>query len=215
MERPKMGEAWPGVYFRPAASAKGDGVFSERRFAAGELVLVGASIYSVEQNDSHAVQTGPNEFGYEAGIGTMVNHSCDPNCGVRPTELGVFDLVARREISDDEEITVDYAMRNYVVEYFPQECLCGSAICRGLVTGWRDLPEERRAVYEGSIAPFLLKIDREVLCEGALPSGGHCHARRGYHTNPLASRMTQAADGIPPRTTVPHFSRHVSSGRPR
>ena len=156
-----MGIVLPGVYLRQAASPKGDGVFSIRRFTVGELVLVGASVHPVEQNDSHAVQTGPNEFGYEDGIGTIVNHSCDPNCGVRPTGLGVFDLFARREIASGEEITVDYAMRNYVVEHFPPECLCGSAICRGLVTGWRDLPADRKLAYIECVAPYLVRLDME------------------------------------------------------
>ena len=41
-------------------------------------------------------------------------------------------------------------------------CLCGAEICRGAVTGWKDLPAERKADYEGQVAPYLLEIDREL-----------------------------------------------------
>jgi len=41
-------------------------------------------------------------------------------------------------------------------------CLCGADTCRGAVTGWKDLPAERKAAYEGLVAPYLLEIDREL-----------------------------------------------------
>ncbi|HWO83050.1 MAG TPA: SET domain-containing protein-lysine N-methyltransferase, partial [Solirubrobacterales bacterium] len=72
------------------------------------------------------------------------------------------DFIARAPISAGEEITFDYAMRNYSIEHFPGGCLCGAGNCRGSVTGWKDLPAERKADYEGSVAPYLLEIDREL-----------------------------------------------------
>jgi hypothetical protein len=75
----------------------------------------------------------------------------------------MFALIARKPIGAHEEITVDYAMRNYVIEFFPRHCLCGSTLCRGSVTGWKDLPPERKRAYAGSVAPFLLEIEREDL----------------------------------------------------
>lgn len=149
-------------YVRLETPHKGDGVFTTRPFDEGETVMAGAPILRVERNDSHAIQISRHEFGYEEGMGSIVNHSCDPNCGVRPTERGVFDLWARRPVDSGEEITVDYAMRNYVIEFFPPDCLCGSLICRSLVTGWKDLPQERRIAYEGSVAPFLYEIEHEI-----------------------------------------------------
>ena len=116
-----------------------------------------------ECNNSHAFQLSLNEFGHEEGLGPLVNHSCDPNCGVGLTECGLFDLVARSPIAEDEEITVDYAMRNYVVEFFPGNCECGSMLCRRSVTGWRDLPLKRRLAYVGSVAPYLLEAERGVV----------------------------------------------------
>lgn len=149
-----------------AAGERGDGVFAMRGFGVGETVITGGAVRPVAQNGTHAVQMDFERFGYEEGMGSMVNHSCDPNCGVTPRADGVFDFVSRRPIEAGEEITVDYAMRNYVIEFFPARCLCGAPICRRTVTGWKDLPAGRRLEYGGSAAPFLL----ETACEADLVS---------------------------------------------
>jgi len=98
-----------------------------------------------------------------AGLGPKVNHSCDPNCGVRINDAGAPDLVARYSIASGEEITFDYAMRNYSVEHFPSPCLCGSDGCRGTITGWKDLPDDTRATYRGLVAVYLLDLDSKTL----------------------------------------------------
>src|SRR5436305_8287023 len=93
--------------------AKGVGVFATRPFRRGETVLVGEIARRLDANDAHASQVGPSEYVLLAGLGPKVNHSCDPNCGVRLNASGAHDLLARRDISTSEEITFDYAMRNY------------------------------------------------------------------------------------------------------
>ena len=45
---------------------------------------------------------------------------------------------------------------------FPGGCLCGSDTCRGSITGWKDLSDERKAAYRGLVAPYLVEIDRET-----------------------------------------------------
>jgi len=82
-------------------------------------------------------------------------------------ETGACDFVARASIAAGEEIAFDYAMRNYSIEHFPGGCLCGAGNCRGSVTGWKDLAAERKADYEGSVAPYLLEIDRELTASPA------------------------------------------------
>jgi hypothetical protein len=90
------------------------------------------------------------------------NDSHDPNCGVKVNETGACDFVARDAISAGDEITFDYAMRNYTIEHFPDGCLCGADECRGSVTGWKDLTDRRKADYEGEVAPYLLEMDRDL-----------------------------------------------------
>ena len=144
---------------------KGEGVFATKSFMTGEIVMVGIIEKKLAKNHSHASQVGENEYVLHAGLISKVNHSCDPNCGIRINETGAHDFVAMREIIINEEITFDYAMRNYGVDYFPKQCMCGSEICRGRITGWKDLPVERKNIYEGFVPPYLLELDDKHSCE--------------------------------------------------
>jgi D-alanine-D-alanine ligase-like ATP-grasp enzyme len=57
------------------------------------------------------------------------NHSCEPN-----TKFDGLDVLALRNISEGEELTLDYAQ--FLDENMePFECHCGSASCRGLIVG--------------------------------------------------------------------------------
>jgi hypothetical protein len=62
------------------------------------------------------------------------NHSCDPNLW----HVGPYDLVSRRAIRADEELTIDYGTHSGVPT-FTMECRCGSTLCRRTITGegWR------------------------------------------------------------------------------
>ena len=146
---------------RLGTTSKGAGVFATSTIEPGETALVGVAGTPVDCNDAHANQVTPTQWVREGGLHEKLNHSCDPSCGVRVNASGGVDYVARRRIEAGEEITFDYAMRNYVVEHVPARCQCGSAECRGTITGWRDLPPERKAAYQGLVAPYLLELDRE------------------------------------------------------
>ncbi|MFQ5735960.1 MAG: SET domain-containing protein-lysine N-methyltransferase [Thermodesulfobacteriota bacterium] len=141
------------------SAGKGEGIFATRSFNAGETVMVGIIEKVLEKNHSHASQVGENEYVLHAGSISKVNHCCDPNCGIRVNETGAHDFVAIRDIIVDEEVTFDYAMRNYGVAYFPKECICGSEKCRGRITGWKDLPDGRKNEYEGFVAPYFHELD--------------------------------------------------------
>lgn len=151
-----------GVELRRTADGKGDGVLATRPFAAGETVMVGFLIEASTRNDSHATQVGPARWARHGGLGPKVNHSCDPNCGVRLNDGQAFDFVARRSIGTGQELTFDYAMRNFTIDHFPGECLCGAGRCRGSVTGWKDLPAARKADYGDLVAPYLRTMDVEA-----------------------------------------------------
>jgi len=92
------------------------------------------------------------------GAADWVNHSCNPNCGLS----GQIALVAMRPLEPGEEICFDYAMSDGTpYDQFP--CGCGTATCRGRVSGddWQQ-PElwER---YRGYFSPYLQRrIDAAV-----------------------------------------------------
>lgn len=74
-----------------------------------------------------------------------INHSCEPN-----SWFDGLDIVARFDLAEGDEITVDYAtFCGRDMQPFP--CECGSALCRKLVTG-ADLDEPLLAArYAGHI----------------------------------------------------------------
>jgi hypothetical protein len=151
-----------GVKLLQTADGKGEGVLATRPFVAGETVMVGFLIGPLTGNNSHATQVGPSRWALHGGLGPKVNHSCDPNCGVRLNDGQAFDFVARRSIGAGQELTFDYAMRNFTIDHFPTTCLCGSAQCRGSVTGWKDLPAARKADYGELVAPYLRVMDEDL-----------------------------------------------------
>jgi len=147
---------------RRTADGRGDGVLATRWFTTGETVMVGFLVGALTGNDAHATQVGPERWARHGGLGAMVNHSCDPNCGVRINAGQAFDFVARRPIGAGQEVTFDYAVRNFTIDHFPAVCLCGAMCCRGSVTGWKDLPAARKDDYGELVAPYLRAMDDEI-----------------------------------------------------
>lgn len=80
------------------------------------------------------------------------NHSCDPNAGMS----GQIALVAMRDIEPGDEVCFDYAMTDGSA-YDEFECLCGSPLCRGHITGddWQNPDLQER--YRGNFSPYLQK----------------------------------------------------------
>jgi hypothetical protein len=148
-----------------ASPEKGEGIFATKPFMVDDIVMVGIIEEELSANHSHASQIGENRHVLHAGLISKVNHSCSPNCGIRVNETGAHDFIAMKDISVNEEITFDYAMRNYAIDHFPQQCMCGSKGCRGRITGWKDLPDEKKQEYEGFVAPYLLELDAKHSCD--------------------------------------------------
>ncbi|MES0490090.1 MAG: SET domain-containing protein-lysine N-methyltransferase [Leptospirales bacterium] len=142
-----------------STSKKGEGVFATRSFNIGDIVMVGVFKILSTQNHSHASQIGENDYAFHDGLITKVNHSCDPNCGIQINATGAHDFIAFKKISINEETTFDYAMRNYNVDFFPKQCMCGSKRCLGNITGWKNLPNERKKEYKNYAAPYLIALD--------------------------------------------------------
>ena len=81
----------------------------------------------------------------------FINHSCDPNVGFD----GQITYVAMRDIEPGVELCHDYAMER--ADSYSLDCLCGSELCRGTVTGedWK-IPELQRR-YGDHFSSYILK----------------------------------------------------------
>lgn len=90
-----------------------------------------------------------------------LNHSCDPNSYLRfgPSRI---DVVARRDVASDSELTIDYLINNAGGDTW--RCRCGAARCRG-ETGhsFFTLPVEIQREYTPLLAPWFLERYAEKL----------------------------------------------------
>jgi len=147
-----------------ASPIEGRGLFARDAISAGEIVAVkGGAIMDSASFALVRDRVSPADIQIEEGLyiaprsGEEVeanilclNHSCNPNVGVR----GQITFVAMRDIPKEAELTIDYAM----IDGDPaerMECSCGAPECRKTITGsdWRRREIQRR--YAGYFSRYI------------------------------------------------------------
>lgn len=127
----------------------------------GQVVLRGWG-YRVPRRTRHSIQVDHDTHVVINTPIEMLNHSCEPNCGVLVRlHVPILEIQALRRIEPGEELVIDYAMFESEIEFMTEPCLCGTAACRGQITGYRDLPEDVRASYGPYIASYLRQGDAD------------------------------------------------------
>lgn len=146
-------------------TARGRSVFALRDFGAGSFIIeFGGERFSrdeyirrVDPDNNHFLQIDRNLFlGPTETADNFINHSCDPNCGLR-VRSGRAYLFAIRPITAGDEITFDYST-SMDEDFWEMCCQCGSAACRGKVRDFKHLPAEARNRYMalGAVPEFIL-----------------------------------------------------------
>ncbi|WP_371396660.1 SET domain-containing protein [Fretibacter rubidus] len=142
-------------------TTKGRGVFATRPISKGSVIaeFVGevftsdyASTLPAVMVD-HAMQIGPRDYVHAAGrLAEILNHSCDPNCGVS----GLTQIVTRYDIAAGTELCWDYAMSE-MSDWRMSACQCGAAQCRETVGSFAILPETAKTQYlrEGIVSNWI------------------------------------------------------------
>jgi SET domain len=142
----------------------GRGVFADEPIAAGAILLqFTGPLLRHDQTcpQTLAVQIGPDLYlGGSGGLDDCVNHSCDPNAGLRIAALDV-SLIALRHIATGEEICFDYST-TMDEDDFEMPCLCGAPNCRGLIRDFKHLPAQTQQRYAnlGVVPRYNLKYVR-------------------------------------------------------
>jgi SET domain-containing protein len=146
---------------------KGSGSFAISKISKGEIVAsFGGNV--IDQRElanypadrvSRSLQLNKDTYllsGDTPEAGDMINHSCEPNCGI----AGTSSVQAFRDIEIDEELTFDYAMSDSS-QYDEFSCACGKEGCREKVTriDWqkKDL-QTRYRNYFSSYIEGLIKL---------------------------------------------------------
>lgn len=142
---------------------EGKGLFAKEDIALGEVLVKFGGSFTDQQGAEEQRQKGKlvmqwdvDLFSYEDrgdDQGYFINHSCDANMWMEDA----YTLTARRDIQSGEEITADYALWEAGDFISRWECRCGSALCRGRVTGkdWQDPALQQR--YQDHFSPLINK----------------------------------------------------------
>lgn len=106
---------------------------------------------SVKQGDS--LQIGDETYLQLEETYRCINHSCDPNAGIR----GKNELFALKPISKGQEITFDYSTtmwedKEQIRTLFDEElweipCGCGAKNCRKTIGEFYELPQKIQETY--------------------------------------------------------------------
>jgi len=157
----------PKTEVRPSP-IQGKGLFATCAIAKGEIVAAkGGHVLTKQAWTALERDLGPADIQVSDDLfiapvtqserdGGMLytNHSCDPNLAIQ----GQIVLVAMRDIAPGEELTIDWATTDDGDH--EMACRCGSAHCRGTVTGKDWMKKELQARYAGWFCWFLQrKID--------------------------------------------------------
>jgi len=146
----------------------GKAVYATCRFAEGaELMRFTGRRFHVDDipslmrgSDDRFVQVTPDHYmGPSGQLDDLVNHSCDPNAGLRFTEDGVI-LVAIRDIASGDEVTWDYST-TLAQSNWHMICQCRSESCRRVIGNFETLDPERREYFRARnlVAPYLRRRD--------------------------------------------------------
>ncbi len=130
-------------WLSPAAEVKGSaieglGLFAIRKIPAGEPIMrLGGRI--IDDQTLANLRPPYSSLCVEEGTHILIdpahpvrygNHSCDPNLWHEDATT----IVARRDIGQGEELTVDYGTHT-ISRTWSMTCRCGSLLCRALITG--------------------------------------------------------------------------------
>lgn len=87
---------------------------------------------------------------YKSNPGWYINHSCDPNSGIKDS----IKIVAMKNIRRGEEVTFDYSTSESENGWY-LVCDCGNKNCRGFIRSYEFLPTELKLKYRGFISEYL------------------------------------------------------------
>lgn len=144
----------------------GKAVYAAVPFAKGSPIIEfkGPRIHksqlpkSFSGNADRFVQVDSEYYmGASGDVDDLINHSCDPNSGLRFIK-GRIVLHAIRDIGLGEEITWDYSTTLFESGWH-MECLCGATTCRGVISDFAELAYDVRNRYRllGMLPPYLLE----------------------------------------------------------
>ncbi len=138
-------------------SNKGKSIIAQKDLLKGELVISSGVDYYEPRRNNHSVQVEVGKHILMSGEATFLNHSCEPNLGVKNNKKGAYDFFALRNISEGEEVCFDYETTEFI-SIAVKECLCQSHSCRKWIKGFSDHPQFILDRYSPYVANYLQNL---------------------------------------------------------
>jgi len=161
-------------YRSPKVELKGEskiadiGIFAIQKINQGELVAV-KNGYILSKDDLDNIPEvckaylsqiddnlflGPKQLDQIQRNGIFINHSCNPNVGVK----GQITFFALRDIIEGEELTLDYSTHfTKMMAMAGISCNCGSKQCRGRISGEDWKLKELQDRYGDFFSEYILR----------------------------------------------------------
>jgi SET domain-containing protein len=135
---------------------KGLGLVALEDIHAGERVLKlgGRLLKRRPARDPRSMRIGEKLYLTSSGFfDDYLNHSCEPNCAIDFSSLTLFAI---KHIKKGEEITVNYCTIEYqIAPSYRFRCACGSKSCVGVVSGFKNLPKNKKEELLRFVAPYI------------------------------------------------------------
>jgi SET domain-containing protein len=114
----------------------------------GKILTKSQLPQNLKPEDDHYLQIGPDMYlGPSGDLDDFVNHSCEPNCGLRIVGQRAI-LFALYDIKSGAELTFDYSTTSTETqEAWSMACNCGSYQCRKTISGFQYLTPLQQAKY--------------------------------------------------------------------
>ncbi|MFK7967922.1 MAG: SET domain-containing protein-lysine N-methyltransferase [Rickettsiaceae bacterium] len=119
-------------------------------------MLTSKCINILTKSDRYTLQKSTTHHIYMDAPSIFINHSCDPNLGIRDNQYNAYDFIAIKPIYANDELTFDYETAEETVDFF-DKCLCASKQCRKSIIGFKHYEDIIRKKYGDFIADYLKK----------------------------------------------------------
>ena len=182
-------------------SSLGRGLYARQVIEPGWMILefVGPHVDfngAMEKGETqcNVLQVDENLYIDIVEPGVLVNHSCQPNAGIVDSRR----LVALQRIEPGSQITFDYSCTMGDSQW-TMDCRCGTALCRGVVRDFEELPAHRQQHYVslGIVQSYLMRRNGSKLVHASSHRSTHRPIDSSQRTQPSARRpgqLRRAAD---------------------
>jgi hypothetical protein len=148
---------WKKLYLAHTGNGTGEGIFTMADIKKGDLIFVWEGQKKSGRSypwyfGTRWLQVGQYEWiaPTRNSPGWYINHSCNPNSGIKDS----IKIVAMKNIRRGEEVTIDYSTFESE-KGWRLKCHCKNKNCRRIIRSYEFLPPKLKQKYRDFISEYL------------------------------------------------------------